>query len=255
VPKFGDVPTLSILHTNDMHGTLDAPRLKILTEWRSQCDLYFDTGDAIKTGNLGIPLRQEPAWDMLGQLRCDAAVLGNRETHPLASAFEAKLAGVKHPLLCANLRKKDGTRPLPGHLILQSHGVKVGIVAVMVPMVTERMKTQLASAYLWDPAVETALKEAETLAPQVDLLFALTHIGYRQDLELAKTGAFAVIFGGHSHTVLQEPELVEKTWIAQGGSHSRFAGLYQWDIEREILTGTLHELKRNPGTGGYTHRG
>jgi 2',3'-cyclic-nucleotide 2'-phosphodiesterase (5'-nucleotidase family) len=103
----------------------------------------------------------------------------------------------------------------------------------MVPMVTTKMKTQIASAYLWDPPIEVATTGAEELRPNVDALFVLSHIGYRQDLELAKTGIFDAIFGGHSHTVLNQPELVGKTWIAQGGSHNRFAGRYIWD-------GTLH---------------
>jgi 2',3'-cyclic-nucleotide 2'-phosphodiesterase (5'-nucleotidase family) len=239
---FGNVAGISILHTNDMHGTLDRRRLEILAGWRANSDLYFDSGDAIKTGNLGVPLRQEVVWDFLDGLGCDASVLGNRETHPLASAFEAKLAGAKHPLLCANLRRKDGSRPLPTSIVLSARGVRIGVVGVMVPMVTARMKIQLASAYLWDPPIDTALAEADAIAGEVDALFALTHIGYRQDLELARTGRFAVIFGGHSHTVLPQPEQVASTWLVQGGSHNRFAGLYTWDQTQQVLTGSLRKI-------------
>lgn len=218
-----------ILHTNDLHGALTPERAASLSALRQSADLYFDSGDAIRTGNLGIPLKQEPVWGELDRLRCDASVLGNRETHVLESAFHAKIAGAAHPVLCGNLHRKDGTFPLPRTLLLKSGDIRVGIVSVMVPMVTERMRTQAMSAYLWDPPIPTARALGEELRPQVDLLIALTHIGHRQDLELAEqVPIFDAILGGHSHTVLPEPVFVGRTAVCQGGSHARYAGVYEW---------------------------
>jgi 2',3'-cyclic-nucleotide 2'-phosphodiesterase (5'-nucleotidase family) len=229
---------IRILHTNDMHGALTPQRAKQLTVFRSRADLYFDSGDAIKTGNLGIPLRQEPVWALLDELTCTASTLGNRETHILESAFHAKLAGARHPLLCGNLRRKDGSRPLPGTLELEVNGVKVGVVSVMVPMITEAMRTKAASAYLWDPPIDTAAKLAAILRPKVDLLIALTHIGHRQDLELAEqVPLFDSILGGHSHTVLPSPVMVGRTAVCQGGSHCKFIGVYDWSASGGISGG------------------
>jgi len=225
-----------------MHGALNVQRAEQLARLRQQSDLYFDSGDAIKAGNLAIPLRPEAVWPMLDNLRCTASVLGNRETHVLENAFRAKLAGSVHPVLCGNLRRKDGTRPLPRTLVVESHGYKIGVVSVMVAMVTERMSTKAASAYLWDPPIPTAIELGESLRSEVDLLIALTHIGHRQDVELAeKTAMFDVILGGHSHTVLDKPQMVGKTAICQGGSHCRYAGLYEWTPEYG-LTGGLRPL-------------
>lgn len=233
---------MRILHTNDMHGTLTSAKAAQLARLRAECDLYFDSGDAIKTGNLGIPLRSEAVWPELEKLCCDASVLGNRETHVIEAAFHAKLAGHTHPILCGNLRKKDGSRPLPRTWERTVDGIRVGVVAVMVPMVTERMKTQAASAYLWDPPISTAAELAEELRPRTDLLIALTHIGHRSDRELAVTvPLFDAILGGHSHTVLETPEVVGKTAICQGGSHSRYAGVYEW-TEKNGWSGGLRTL-------------
>ncbi|MFI5385987.1 MAG: metallophosphoesterase [Fimbriimonadales bacterium] len=246
---------LRILHTNDFHGALNAARESRLIELRRDCDVYFDCGDAIKSGNLAIPIKPEEAWTRLAHLHCTASVSGNRESHVLQSAFAKKLAGHRHPILCANLRLKAsppirGARegggfqgsepPLPGHLIVEASGLRIGVVGVMVPMVTERMATQVASAYLWDPPIPVATREAEALRPQVDCLIALTHIGLRQDRELAfQCSLFDLILGGHSHDVLTQPEMVGKTAICQTGSHGRFAGRYDWSpaigIERYEL--------------------
>lgn len=230
---------VTFLHTNDLHGRLTPERAVRLAKLREGADLYFDSGDAILAGNLAYPLKAEAVWPLLEKLRCTASVPGNRESHPLAPAFRAKLAGVAHPLLCGNLRLKDGTQPFPGTLRLEANGVRVGVAAAIVEMVTPRMKTAVASAYLWDPALSTLRALGEELRPQVDLLIALTHIGHRRDRELAEDDLFDVILGGHSHTVLMEPERIGKTWVCQGGSHGRYVGVYEWDGE---LRGGLKPL-------------
>ncbi len=209
---------------------MTSERAARLSELRSSRDLYFDTGDAIKAGNLAVPLAPEAVWPRLSALRCTASVLGNRETHVFEGAFRAKLAGADHPILCANLVRKDGSRPLPGSLELEVRGVRVGVFGVMVPMVTSRMKTQGASAYLWEEPLSVAARLAAELRPRVDLLIALTHIGHRSDLALAEAvPSLDAILGGHSHTVLESPVMVGHTAICQGGSHGRFAGVYEWD--------------------------
>jgi 2',3'-cyclic-nucleotide 2'-phosphodiesterase (5'-nucleotidase family) len=234
--------SLAILHTNDFHGTLTPEKADFLRQLKGQRGaIYFDTGDCIKTGNLGIPLRNEPAWGLLAEAGCDAGVLGNRETHVLGSAFRAKIEGHVHPLLVSNLRCRDGSRPLPSNHIFEHSGVRVGVFGVMVPMVTEKMKTQAASAYLWDPPLAAAEEQVRELRAQVDCLIALTHIGYKNDLILAeRCPGIDIILGGHSHTVLAHPERVGSTWICQGGSHGRYVGSYTWaDGE---LTGELLPL-------------
>lgn len=235
--------SITILHTNDFHGHLDAVRLERLAALRLESDLYFDNGDAIKAGNLAIPLRADPVWPRLAELRCTASVLGNRETHVLESAFRKKIEGASHPLICANLRRRDGSRPLAEILVVEAAGLRIGVVAVMVPMVTERMKTQAASAFLWDPPIPTAVAWAERLRSEVDLLIALTHIGFRQDQALAEaTSHFDLILGGHSHTVLAEPALVGRTAILQTGSHGRYAGRYVWSPKVGLKSAELIPL-------------
>ncbi|MGE0001233.1 MAG: metallophosphoesterase [Fimbriimonadaceae bacterium] len=231
---------VAVLHTNDLHGKLDFSRASSLAALRNEADLYFDSGDCVKSGNLGVPLAPEPVWGLLASCQCDASVIGNRETHVLAKAFQAKIAGARHPVLCANLRGKDGSRPLAATLRLEARGLKVGVLGVSVAMVTERMAAAAASAYLWDDPVRTAVEEARALRPECDLVVALTHIGHRADLELAEASEeIDVVLGGHSHTVLERPVQVGGTWVCQGGSHGRFVGRYEWDAASRTLSGGL----------------
>lgn len=220
---------MRILHTNDFHGTLTEEREEKLRVLRAECDFYFDCGDAVKSGNLAIPIRTEEVWARLARLNCTASVPGNRESHVIQAAFAKKIDGHKHPILCANLRLKSGERPFPGHLMLRLGELRVGVVAVMVPMVTEKMATQAASAYLWDPPIASAIAEADKIRNDVDCLIALTHIGFKRDQELATAcQSFDLILGAHSHDVLVEPLVIGRTSICQTGSHGHFAGVYEW---------------------------
>jgi len=227
---------LKILHTNDFHGALNDARQEKLAELRKGVDFYFDCGDCIKAGNLAIPLKPEPVWPRLAELDCTASVPGNRESHPLEGPFNAKIKGASTPILCANLKRKDtGQLVLRPHLLLEAKGVKIGVFGVMVAMVTERMATKAASQFLWDDPLKAAQQQVEELRGKVDCLIALTHIGFRKDVELAgKCPQIDVIFGGHSHTILEKAEMVGEVAICQSGSHARYAGICHWRSKGDV---------------------
>ncbi|MBS1704527.1 MAG: metallophosphoesterase [Armatimonadetes bacterium] len=221
---------LRILHTNDFHGKLTEPMAAWIRAQKTPDTLYFDTGDCIRTGNLGVPLSIEPVWGLLRQAGCDASTLGNRESHPLGFAQRRKVEGAQHPILVANMADKAGEALFERSRVFDVAGLRVGVFGVMVPMVTRTMTTAAASEYLWSQPIPTALEVAEELRPKVDLVIALTHIGIAQDRKLAEAGAsIDIILGGHSHTVLEQPERVGSTSICQGGSHGKFLGCYTWD--------------------------
>jgi 5'-nucleotidase len=237
---------ITILQTNDFHGKLTVEVAERIRALKDESDaLYFDCGDAIKTGNLGVPLKREVAWERLALAGCDAGVPGNRESHVLSSVLEAKLEGAQHPLLCANMAAKNGRMPagIQPNLILEKGGLRLGVFGVMVPMVTSKMATQAASAYLWTSPIAAAREQVVELRPQVDRVIALTHIGVGQDRALAEAcPEIALIFGGHSHSVLAEPERVGDTLIFQAGSHGRFLGRYRFDDHLQLLGAELLAL-------------
>lgn len=234
---------LRILHTNDLHGRLDEALADKLAPLREQAHLYLDSGDVVKAGNLAVPLRPDPCWDLLARLRCSASTLGNRESQPLAPAFRKKIAGLAHPVVCANLAYKDGRPVFPASIVLEVGDLRVGVIGAMVPVVTEKMASAPLSNFLWSAPIPSVVAATHRLRPQCDVLFALTHIGIAQDRKLAVAcPQLDAIFGGHSHTVLVEPERVGGVWICHGGSHGRFAGRYGLDLETKQMTGGLESL-------------
>lgn len=230
---------LHFLHTNDLHGKLTATLAEEISRKRGPETLCIDTGDCIRTGNLGIPLRPEAVWPLFASIPVDIGTIGNRETHVLSSAFWAKINGHQHPLVCCNMHVRgSGELVLPPYLILEKAGLRIGFIGVSVPMVTGKMASRAASSFIWSqPSVALARYMPEIQA-EVDLLVCLSHLGYRRDIELAeKFPEIQIIFGGHSHTVLNPPEKHHETWIAQGGSHARYLGEYHWN--GSMLSGGL----------------
>jgi 2',3'-cyclic-nucleotide 2'-phosphodiesterase (5'-nucleotidase family) len=157
------------------------------------------------------------------------------------------LAGHSHPILCANLYDRSGTRVLAPSLEVEVRDIRVGILGVMVPMVTERMQSKALSQMIWTPPIAEAIQVAGSLRDRCDFVVALTHIGLRQDQALAEaTKDIDLIMGGHSHTILTEPIQVGNTWICQGGSHGRYFGKYVWTIGGGLTDATLVAWSQTP---------
>lgn len=222
---------LVILHTNDMHNRLReerAVRLRQIVEEeraRHPC-LLLDAGDAIGAGNVTFNPAGEPILDLMSDIGYTAMTVGNREFHLTEMGFHAKLNRARFPVLCANVRPRDGAHlPVQPHLFLEVGDRRVGIIGLTVPMITERMLSRHVSAYVFDDPVQRGCELAEELRPQVDLLIALTHIGLKRDMELAQaTDRIDLIIGGHSHTLLEEPLREGSTVIVQTGAHARYVG-------------------------------
>ncbi len=233
---------VSFLHTNDMHGTLTDEVFASLAALRKEVDLYVDSGDSIRTGNLGIPLAPDPVWSKFQRLQLDVSVLGNRETHPVRAAFEKKIEGASHKIVVANMALANGEPVFAHGWTTESHGLRIGFFGVMVPMATEAKRDKALWTHRWTQPIPVAVECAKQMRPSVDLLCAITHIGHQRDIELARAAPeIDIIFGGHSHTVLKEPYREGNTYICQGGSHNRFAGVYEWNDG--VLTGGLRPLR------------
>ncbi|MCS7301569.1 MAG: hypothetical protein NZ556_08470 [Fimbriimonadales bacterium] len=233
---------IALLHTNDAHNRWHEAFVARLQELKMRHNaLLLDSGDCIRSGNIGIPLRPEPAWAWMRRAGYDAITIGNREFHLTAAGFAAKTRGAPCPLLCANLRPKQPDTPMPVQPVWRvvHQGVRVAVLGLTVPMITPRMKSAALSAYLFDAPLETAREWVPRLRPEADLLIALTHIGVQHDRMLAEAHAeIDVILGGHSHTPLRPPEQVNGVWLCQSPPFCKGATLLiltrdgaRWQIE------------------------
>jgi 2',3'-cyclic-nucleotide 2'-phosphodiesterase (5'-nucleotidase family) len=231
-----------IIHTNDSHGRF-APRpgtkgsavtdrLRAIMEAHPGAVL-LDAGDAVSAGNLGFRPGGEPALEAMSGLGYEAMCLGNRESHPRKEIFPLKLDRARFPILSANMRAK-GDAPLPvlRHVVLQREGVRIGVFGVTVPMFTRKQWSQPLCDYWFDDPLKAAREQAAALRPQVDLLVALTHLGFRADQSLAAAcPEVDLVIGGHSHTNLEAPVWVGETPVLQAWAFGYCAGIARARVE------------------------
>ena len=239
---------LHIFHTNDFHGKLTEEKAALLKAEIARLSvgeptLLLDAGDAIAAGNLGFNPLGEPTLARMNTLGYDAMTMGNRETHPSLAVIRTKLSKASFPILCGNgyAKSPKGNVPFVPSVLLERGGKIIAIFGVTVPMVTP----QKVDAALWDnlfeAPIEVARRLAATLRPQCDLLIALTHIGIAQDRKLAEAvPELDLLIGGHTHVVLEQPEVVKGVPLVQAGSHARHFG--HVIFEDGNVTGALHSL-------------
>ncbi|MDV2886333.1 S-layer homology domain-containing protein [Alkalihalophilus pseudofirmus] len=246
-----DSVTLDIVHTNDMHAKI-ANFGKIsayIDEKRAESSnfLYLDAGD-IFSGNPVVDLQDgEPIIALLNEMGLDAMAIGNHEFDYGQEAFQERADESNFPWLSANTEVVDETiaieQPEP-YEIFELEDVTVGVLGLtQTPPATA--PAGIVGLDFHDP-IATAL-QYEYVADEVDVFVALTHIGYSEDQRLAEeVDFFDVIIGGHSHTTLQEPVVVNGTSIAQTGGDANNVGsleiTYNKETDEVTVTGSLQKV-------------
>ncbi|MFE6168544.1 bifunctional metallophosphatase/5'-nucleotidase [Viridibacillus arvi] len=251
------------MHTNDTHAHLDniAKRTTAIKNVRDKKpnSLLLDAGDVF-SGTLYFNEFQGKAdLEFMNLLRYDAMTFGNHE-FDLGSSKEGHQAlsdfikGANFPFISANVDfSKDNrftglftdlisSKPEKGKIyngiIKEINGEKVGIFG----LTTEETKDiSSPGSIVFENYIKEAEKAVKAFEGQgVDKIIALTHIGYDDnanidnDLTLAAAvEGIDVIVGGHSHTQLNKPVIINKdsnnkakdpTIIVQAYQYSDFLG-------------------------------
>jgi 2',3'-cyclic-nucleotide 2'-phosphodiesterase (5'-nucleotidase family) len=249
---------LVLLHTNDVHGEIDAlARIATLVERicaESDCPVvYVDAGDVEETTTWISNVTSGAAMHrLLSAAGCAAAAVGNASWlryGPQVLARHAEAAS--YPLLLANVRALDGT-PFAGtqeSALLEADGVRLGLVGVTAPYLHFDIESYGASWVEEAPLVRRLA--AELRERGADYVVLLSHLGLDDDRRLAPEVADVVdaIVGAHSHDALPEGERVSGVLVAQAGERGRWLGRLELgpDGVREELLRVGEELPLHPG--------
>ncbi|WP_339213438.1 5'-nucleotidase C-terminal domain-containing protein [Ornithinibacillus sp. FSL M8-0202] len=244
---------LTVLHTNDLHAKINdfgkiAAYIKAERE-AAENSLYLDAGD-IFSGNPVVDLQYGvPIVDLLNDMGVQAMAIGNHDFDYGQEETVKRINESNFPWLSANTVVGDNTdvdfpQPEPSK-IFDVNGLKVGVVSVTeTPPSTA--PANVVGISFEDP-IET-MKQFAHLKDETDILIALTHMGYDMDQKLAReVDFFDVIIGGHSHTTLSQPRVVNGTPIVQTGANGENVGnltitFNQATKEVESVTGELQKV-------------
>jgi 2',3'-cyclic-nucleotide 2'-phosphodiesterase (5'-nucleotidase family) len=228
------MPTLHILHTNDLHNRLtpeQAHEIRRLKQRFAPAVLLVDAGDAVKAGNLGAQPR-EPILTCMAETGYDAMAMGNRESHPTQGALAKKLRDARVPVLAANLRAKQDRQPPKvvraffTRRVPVEAGEKCAVVLIgLAPQITAPDSWWArVTDYIFDDPLKTGPGLAKKLRPNADLLVVLSHIGYEKDVELCASPDIDLVIGGHSHRAVCPPEQHGHAYLASTAGHATHIG-------------------------------
>jgi len=220
---------LTILHTNDFHARVEeyqasgatctagavclggSARIKTVADEIRRTRphvLLVDAGDQFQ-GTLYYGLfRSAVIAQMMNALGYDAMTVGNHEFDHGPAELGSLAEGVNFPIVSSNL-DVSAEPSLAGKLvptaILTRGGERIGIIGLTTP------DTPIISSPGPNVVVRDVVSSAQTAvneltAQGVNKIVALTHLGYQEDLALARTvTGIDVIVGGHSHTFTYTP--------------------------------------------------
>jgi len=240
---------ITILHTNDMHGRLEAmgrlstyaKQLKADLQTQGHQVFFMDAGDAAdrRLGFCGVT-KGEAYTPLLNAMGYDLQTLGNALSLTYGPrAISAYAARAAFPILVANVHDADGNL-LPGLgdcvLLSLENDRKLGVIGLTVADFA--FVYELFGLTLLDMVPLVREKAAALRAAGADVVMVLSHIGERKDRELAAAvPEIDLIIGGHSHTAMARGVTVNGVLIAQTGQYADNLG--RVDLTLDMETGKL----------------
>ena len=254
-----NIKNLTILHSNDMHGDFLAENVddhliggvSLLSGYVNKVRkeesnvLYCIAGDMFRGSVIDSEFRGISTIEIMNMLAPDVVTVGNHETdYGIAHLlFIEKCA--KFPIINANLHiTTNNARLFKPHHIVEIDGMKILFIGILTESVIAQTKNErLIGSFVnvHEAAAEVARICNTYNALDIDCTVLLTHIGFEEDKKLAAQldPALGVdmIIGGHSHTFIEQPELVNGILIAQAGTGTDQIG--RFDIEINTDTNSI----------------
>jgi len=255
-----------ILHTNDEHGSIEnfskIAALKKQFENNSEYDdvILVSAGDP-SSGNPvvdeyvidGENLRGKPMFDLMNATGYQALTLGNHEFDYGQERLIANMELANFPMLLANVdvdtNEADMPQPEPYTMIESVNGIKIsmlGLIQVQESGYPSTLPKNLYGLTFLNPM--DTLKEYTHLKDESDAFVVLSHVGHNWDQEAAEeVDGIDAIIGGHSHTVVQNPPIVNNTLVTQAGGDLEYLGkvTLTFDENKNVInrTGELIKLE------------
>lgn len=247
---------LTLLHSNDMHGDfleedIDGKLIggvSMLSGYIDKCRreeenvLYCVAGDMFRGSVIDSEFLGLSTIEIMNMLAPDVVTLGNHETdYGLAHLlFIEKCANF--PIINANLHiTTNNVRLFKPYLVKEVAGMKILFIGILTEEVMGQTKKDGLIGTMIN--VEDAAKEVERIcnsyhAIDIDFTVLLTHIGWEEDHKLAEmldpACGVDVIIGGHSHTFIEQPDLVNGIYVVQAGTGTDQIGRFDIMVDTDL---------------------
>ena len=246
---------LVLLHSNDMHGDFlaeskdgnDEGGVSLLSGYIKEVrekepnTIYAIAGDMFRGSIIDSEYKGFSTIELMNFLAPDIATLGNHEVdYGLAHLlFLEKCA--KFPIVNANMYvKTNHSRLFNPYKILNVNGLNILFIGIITDEVLASTRSEeIIGTFVdvWDAAKQVGVIIDNYKTTKIDLTVLLTHIGFDKDQELAKLmnpdWGVDLIIGGHTHTYLDEPCVVNGIPIVQVGVGTDQIGRFDITIDTD----------------------
>lgn len=235
--------TLYILHTNNTNGALencycpDHPYGSIEKRAVFVNDFIRDHPNTVlvDAGDF-FPVSHRTYLDSLvceayRELPYDAILLGDQELARTTEHLNAVLPITNAQIIGTNLKSPNLDR-LTKVRRIDRNEIKIAILGVMDPEVLKYYPESVRNRIDLSDPVEEVRKAVSKYRPRVDLIVVLTHQGEAKDILMAEEiNGIDVILGAHSQSIVTNPTVVNKTYIAQAGKEGYHVGVVVISID------------------------
>jgi 5'-nucleotidase / UDP-sugar diphosphatase len=263
LPVFAEQTVLRILHVNDFHGFAEPYKpygseellggmawlAAAVDELRNEKQaLLLSAGDMIQGNNWANLFQGESVIEMMNAMKFDAMVAGNHEFDFGQDVLKRRLGEATFPVLAANVEGMEGLKP---YILKEVNGITIAVIGVVTeetPLTTHPRNVTGLKFIAPEEALNKYLTE---LRPKADLVIVLSHLGHNVDRMLAeKVSGIDIIVGGHSHTKVEKPIVINQTVVLQAWEHGKALGVLDLILDdRKIskVEGKLIEIRPLPG--------
>lgn len=227
---------LRILHTNDVHSRFEnfAKAVSLIRQLKDESTILLDAGDFNDFMRLELQGTDGIAGvELLHTAGYDAIAVGNNETFQGMETLQKMACSGGVPFLACNLYRNDCSsfNGIKKSIIIERGGLHILIIGTC-PRLPKSF-----DFYDMKTVDETVVikEEMQHYSGMYDLCILLSHLGLREDMELPKkVDGIDVIIGGHSHVLMDKPELVENTIIHQSGSFGENLGILEIEYDGRV---------------------
>jgi len=226
-----------------------ATLLKQMRAERHGAVLAFDNGDTIHGTYPAVATKGEGLVPLLNALGF-AAMTAHWEFAYGPAQLKKVADRLIYPLLAANVYdQSSGACVFESYRVFEAAGLRVGVVGLASNIVDKTMPPHFSEGLRFTLGKDEAAEAVATLRRQerVDLVVALSHLGFPQDMQLAEDlraegTPVDVFLSSHTHNRLYRPAVVGQTLVIQSGSHGSFLGRLDLRVEDGRVTGWEHRL-------------
>lgn len=233
-----------IFAVNDMHAAIDNfPKLAYIVDSLKVVypDMLLVAAGDNQTGNPvndQYPEKGLPMIDLMNATGFDLSAVGNHEFDTRPDGLSNLTNKANFSFICANVSYDNNinVKISPYKIVTLPNGLRLAFLALLqigqngipdshpdnVKGFTFRSPFETAPEYLW-------LKDSS------DILIALTHIGFEEDVKLAELmpEGIDLIIGGHSHTRVEKEQIHNGIMITQAENKLKYGTLIRLTISSD----------------------